>query len=108
MAFQTSAEPEKLAGYAVGVVMDERIAEVASLAVLPEFQRNGLGEELLRRVCESLTQQYAPTSIKLHLDATNDLAKRLYERCGFVVTDAERDYYAPGRDACIMTLTLVS
>jgi GNAT superfamily N-acetyltransferase len=58
------------------------------IQIAPEFQRRGLGEELLRRLLAEAEEQRA--SIQLSVLRANP-ARRLYERLAFVVV-AEKEH----------------
>ncbi len=57
-------------------------ANIGDLAVLPEFQRRGLGRRLLLEV-ERQAQERGCCKITLEVHDTNQDAKRLDERTGF-------------------------
>jgi ribosomal protein S18 acetylase RimI-like enzyme len=86
---------ERLAGYALGYTMPasatwladtwstgERIGEVESLSVLPEYRGRGLGSRLLEELHEGLRQQGARDLILGALAGNTD-AIRLYRRHGY-------------------------
>jgi ribosomal protein S18 acetylase RimI-like enzyme len=86
---------DRLVGYALGYTMSvagtwladtwetaERIAEIESLSVLPEYRGQGLGSMLLEQLQEALRQQGAQDFIVGALPGNAD-AIRLYRRHGF-------------------------
>jgi ribosomal protein S18 acetylase RimI-like enzyme len=57
---------------------------------LPEFQRDGIGTELVRRMLQRAKELDVP--VRLRVLRVNP-AKRLYERMGFVVTSEEPERF---------------
>ena len=89
------AEDHRLAGYALGYTMPatgtwladtwvtgERIGEVESLSVLPEYRGRGLGSRLLVELDHRLREQGARDLIVGALAGNTD-AIRLYQRHGY-------------------------
>jgi RimJ/RimL family protein N-acetyltransferase len=60
------------------------VLEVAGLAVSPLHQRLGVGEVLVRGVVDEAAARGA-RKLSLRVLAPNAGARRLYERCGFVL-----------------------
>jgi ribosomal protein S18 acetylase RimI-like enzyme len=73
----------------------EVVADLLALAVLPAFQRRGIGSKLLTHVIE-VAERVAPssriTTLRLTVAETNVAAQRLYERAGFRVVDGSASY----------------
>jgi ribosomal protein S18 acetylase RimI-like enzyme len=73
----------------------EVVADLLALAVLPAFQRRGIGSKLLGHVIE-VTERVAPASriaaLRLTVAETNVAAQRMYERAGFRVIDGSTSY----------------
>jgi ribosomal protein S18 acetylase RimI-like enzyme len=71
------------------------VADLLALAVLPAFQRRGIGSRLLEHVIE-VAERVAPSSKITHLRLTvaedNIAAQRLYERSGFRIVDGSTTY----------------
>ncbi|MFQ5407600.1 MAG: GNAT family N-acetyltransferase [Anaerolineales bacterium] len=78
-----------------------RWATIASLAVHPDFRRNGLGTRLLES-CEALLKR---PFLYLTVRTSNRAALNLYEKLGYVRAGVRRLYYAGGEDAIEMTKT---
>lgn len=92
-----------LDGKPVGFVIgDRRSADgtgwVASIGVHPEYRRRGIGRRLLAACEEALG---TPT-IRLVLRASNEPARRLYEKAGYREVGTWRRYYADGEDGLVM------
>lgn len=73
----------------------EVVADLLALAVLPAFQRRGIGNKLLTHVIE-VAERVAPSSrieaLRLTVAETNLGAQRLYERAGFRIVDGSATY----------------
>ncbi len=71
------------------------VADLLALAVLPAYQRKGLGSKLLLHVIE-VAERVAPSSkihsLRLTVSETNTSAQRLYARNGFRVVDGSATY----------------
>jgi ribosomal-protein-alanine N-acetyltransferase len=95
---------QRIVGYAGAMAVGPE-ADVQTLAVSPEYQRQGIGAQLLdsliaeaaRRGCSRLTLEVA---------ASSEPAQRLYLRRGFERVARRSSYYGPGVDAVIMRLRL--
>lgn len=75
--------------------MRQVIADLLALAVLPAYQRHGIGSHLLDHVIE-VAERVAPTShihqLRLTVAEHNTGAQRLYARAGFQVVDGVSSY----------------
>ena len=92
-----------IAGFAIVEWAEEAgvvIAYIQTIEVAPEQLRQGIGNELLRRI-EGSARLASAEAIWLHVDATNAGAIRLYEANGYRSEGREEDYYARGRAALI-------
>lgn len=71
------------------------VADLLALAVLPAFQRKGIGTKLLLHVIE-VAERVAPSSkiatLRLTVAETNTSAQRLYARNGFRIVDGSATY----------------
>jgi ribosomal-protein-alanine N-acetyltransferase len=89
-----------LAYCACWMVFDE--LHINSLAVDPARRRQGLALRLLDAVRDDAVRDGA-RSATLEVRRSNEAARALYERLGFVVEAVRRDYYqAPREDALIL------
>ena len=79
-------------------------AWIATLAVLPEYQKAGLGSTLLE-TCES---QINLPRIRLSVRQSNHPAIQLYKKHTYQQVDTWRAYYKGGDDALIFEKTLHS
>jgi ribosomal-protein-alanine N-acetyltransferase len=81
-------------------VVDE--LHINNLAVLPTHRGQGIASAILARLLEE-GQRAHVVRILLEVRQSNDPAKRLYERFGFVVGGVRRGYYThPSEDALVL------
>ena len=90
-----------VAGFcAFWLVVDE--IHINNVAVRPQFRGHGLGTALLRHVLAE-AKQLGARRATLEVRASNEAARRLYERIGFYVAATRRNYYTnPVEDALIL------
>lgn len=74
---------------------------IMNLAVVPDFQRRGLGAFLLTRALE-LGAGRGAERVFLEVRRSNAAARGLYERFGFVTAAVRRDYYADPREDALL------
>jgi [ribosomal protein S18]-alanine N-acetyltransferase len=78
----------------------EHVGHVSSLAVLPEFRRQGLASQLLDAFHERIERKCQSAS--LHCRTSNQAAVRLYESSGYEASYTIPNYYEDGEDAYFM------
>jgi len=88
---------------AVDVRRREGVAWIATLGVLPEYRRRGIGLELLR-ACEA---RLVVPVVRLSVRTSNQPALRLYARAGYQHHAIWPRYYSDGEDALVLEKTLV-
>lgn len=94
----------EVAGFIVARLIAGEL-HVNNVAVRPEFRRNRIGSRLLENTLQ-VARGYGATIAHLEVRAGNEVAQRLYVRCGFRATGRRRNYYrAPVEDAILMTLS---
>jgi ribosomal-protein-alanine N-acetyltransferase len=81
-------------------------AHVTTLAVDPTRQRAGIGSHILLGLCRDAIVRGA-TALTLEVRLSNEAAKALYRRFGFVPAGARKGYYpadanGPAEDALVM------
>ncbi len=94
----TAENEGKFAGFAASE-LDKRLGAVCllTLAVVPEYQRCGIGSRLLGMIESAFGDQ----SVYLYVDAQNENAIRLYKRSGYIQTDVIPGYYMNGHAALV-------
>lgn len=96
-----ACEGDRVAGY-VGSQSAIDEADMMNLAVHPDYRRKGVAQELVTALCDGLTQK-GIRCLLLEVRASNEPAKTLYERMGFVQVGRRPNYYRnPKEDALIL------
>ena len=96
--------PGGIIGYA-GVMCIEPVADVQTIAVVPEYEGRGIGTALLTELISEARRRGA-ADVLLEVRADNPRAQQLYRRFGFEQIHVRRKYYRDGVDALIMRLEL--
>jgi ribosomal-protein-alanine N-acetyltransferase len=93
----------KLVGFiAAEIRRNERVAWIATLGVLPEYRRQGIGIELLNACEARLKVPYVRLSVRV----SNQPALRLYTGAGYQHFTIWSRYYGDGEDALVLEKTL--
>lgn len=74
---------------------------IVSVAVLPQYRREGTGTALVTKAMENM-RIYKAKQCFLEVRMTNTPAVNLYKNLGFQITRTIRGYYANGEDAYVM------
>lgn len=102
LSFWLVAEEDgKVAGY-VGsqTVMDE--SDMMNVAVHPDYRRKGIAEKLVTELVEALKKRDS-RCLTLEVRASNEPARALYGKLGFVQVGLRKNYYRnPREDALIL------
>lgn len=94
---------QKLVGYFMALAVPPE-AEIANLAVAPDYRGCGIGRALMEEGLGSLRREGCD-SFFLEVRASNLPAQTLYRRLGFAETGRRRRYYQnPVEDALLMAL----
>ena len=98
-----AAANHEVVGYACYWILDDE-ANLGNLAVAQRWQRQGLGEYLLRHAMRALRAQGA-VRFTLEVRVSNTTAQALYRKLGFAVDGRRRRYYQDnGEDALLMSM----
>ncbi len=101
---QHGTEHAVTTGYALLRCFDD--AEIIMIASDPAFRRCGIGSALLNALTEEAVRRHAG-SIFLEVRESNDAARAMYRKAGFVEKGIRRNYYhAPLENAVVMQLEL--
>jgi ribosomal protein S18 acetylase RimI-like enzyme len=96
---------ERMVGFIAGDVRPrEDLAWIATIGVVPEYRRRGIGAALLQ-ACEA---QLSVRRVRLSVRASNRAAIELYERFNYQRVGRWGRYYQDGEDALVMEKTLDS
>lgn len=100
------AQTGTVQGFAVAAVQPPD-AELESIAVTPERQRQGWGRRLLGALAGEL-RRCGVAEVHLEVRASNEAAQALYDQLGFAETGRRPRYYsAPEEDAILLSLALL-
>lgn len=92
----------KIVGFiAADIRRFEDVAWIATLGVLPDYRRQGIGMSLLQ-TCED---RLRVPRIRLSVRTSNQPAIELYTRFGYVHHGVWRRYYSDGEDALVLQKT---
>jgi len=93
---------ENVIGFVIGDRRDRQgVGWVASIGVHPDFCGRGIG----RRLLEACEQALETSRVRLALRPSNQAAKALYLKAGYVEVDRWKRYYANGEEALVMEKT---
>ena len=104
VAVEDSADGARIVAYA-GVMCVPPIADVQTIAVVPEREGRGIGSAVLTELIAEARRRGA-RDVLLEVRADNPRAQGLYRRFGFTQIHTRRRYYRDGVDALIMQLPL--
>jgi ribosomal-protein-alanine N-acetyltransferase len=90
-----------------GLMCIEPIADIQTIAVVPEFEGKGIGSGILTELIDEARRRKA-ADVLLEVRADNPRAQQLYRRFGFEQIHVRPRYYRDGTDALIMRLPLNS
>ena len=92
---------DRVAGY-VGSQSVLGESDMMNVAVHPDYRRQGIAEKLCLALVEALKEK-GNHCLTLEVRASNEPAKALYEKLGFIQVGLRKNYYRnPREDACIL------
>jgi ribosomal-protein-alanine N-acetyltransferase len=90
-------------GHPVGFAMlYVHSGEILAIAVLPAFQRKGIGSALLDHI-QLLASRLGLRRLLLHTAKENDVARLFFQKAGFTVIGGQEDYYPRGQEALVIS-----
>ncbi len=95
-------EGDKIAGY-MGYWEAPQEAHIINLAVAPDFRKRGLGLEMME-YCLEFARKKGAALATLEVRESNEAAKRLYEKCGFIIVAIRKKYYSDNQEDAIVML----
>ncbi|MBC7120560.1 MAG: ribosomal protein S18-alanine N-acetyltransferase [Candidatus Methanosuratus sp.] len=95
----------RIVGYAIGVIREDHLGHIVSIAVAENERRRGMGSALLKGIITKLSRMNAKKLV-LEVRKSNYEAKSLYQKFGFEKKKEIRGYYQDGETAEVMELTL--
>jgi len=95
-------EEDQIIGYAAVLVVAPGVeADVLTVAVLPEYTRQGIASNFMAELEKWSISKGAP-AMMLEVGTENVSAIALYEKLGYENISTRRGYYGPGLDAFVM------
>ena len=76
-------------------------ADILTVAVLPEYRRQGIAKEFMHQI-EQWSKEHGASAMMLEVEHTNESAIELYKGLGYMQISVRMDYYGPGKDAFVM------
>ena len=76
-------------------------ADILTVAVLPDFRRQGIAREFMRQIAQ-WSKERGASAMMLEVEQSNSAAIELYTSLGYMKISVRMDYYGPGQDAFVM------
>ncbi len=95
--FLVAENEEKVVGYIISDVRENE-GVIISIAVDPDFQRQGIGKRLIQKTIENLCTEYIVLTVRV----SNNKAQQFYENLGFKRFYLINNYYSNDEDAIVM------
>ena len=76
-------------------------ADILTVAVLPDFRRQGIAREFMRQI-EQWSKERGASAMMLEVEQSNSAAIELYKSLGYMKISVRMDYYGPDQDAFVM------
>jgi ribosomal-protein-alanine N-acetyltransferase len=93
---------DQIVGYAAVLVVAPGVeADVLTVAVLPEYARQGVATHFMAELEKWALSKQAP-AMMLEVSVENEAAIALYEKLGYQKISTRADYYGPDLDAFVM------
>jgi ribosomal-protein-alanine N-acetyltransferase len=95
-------EADQIVGYAAVLVVAPGVeADVLTVAVLPEYARQGIGSHFMKEL-EIWSKAKQASAMMLEVGVENLGAIKLYEKLGYETIATRKGYYGTGLDAFVM------
>jgi ribosomal-protein-alanine N-acetyltransferase len=95
-------EADQIVGYAAVLVVAPGVeADVLTVAVLPEFARQGIATYFMNKL-EEWSKGKQALAMMLEVGVENSGAIALYEKLGYQTIATRKNYYGQGLDAFVM------
>ena len=95
-------EQDQIVGYAAVLVVAPGVeADVLTVAVRPDFTRQGIASRFMKELEKWSFSKQAP-AMMLEVGVANVSAIALYEKLGYQNISTRKGYYGPGLDALVM------
>jgi len=95
-------EKDQIVGYAAVLVVAPGVeADVLTVAVLPEYARQGIATHFMKEL-EKWSQSKQALAMMLEVGVENTSAIALYQKLGYQTIATRKNYYGQGLDAYVM------
>jgi ribosomal-protein-alanine N-acetyltransferase len=95
-------DQDQIVGYAAVLVVAPGVeADVLTVAVLPEYARQGIATHFMGEL-EKWSQEKQALAMMLEVGTENTNAIALYEKLGYQTIATRKNYYGQGLDAFVM------
>ncbi|ASY11000.1 ribosomal protein S18-alanine N-acetyltransferase [Candidatus Planktophila lacus] len=95
-------EQDQIVGYAAVLVVAPGVeADVLTVAVLPEYARQGIATHFMGEL-EKWSKEKEASAMMLEVGVENSGAIALYEKLGYQTIATRKSYYGQGLDAFVM------
>jgi len=95
-------EKDQIVGYAAVLVVAPGVeADVLTVAVLPEYARQGIATHFMNEL-EKWSQSKQALAMMLEVGVENTSAIALYQKLGYQTIATRKNYYGQGLDAYVM------
>ena len=95
-------DQDQIVGYAAVLVVAPGVeADVLTVAVLPEYARQGIATHFMNEL-EKWSQGKEALAMMLEVGVENTSAIALYEKLGYQTITTRKNYYGQGLDAFVM------
>ena len=95
-------DADQIVGYAAALVVAAGVeADVLTVAVLPDYTRQGIATHFMKTLEDWSASNQAP-AMMLEVGTKNLSAIALYEKLGYQKISTREGYYGPGLDAFVM------
>ncbi len=97
--FFVAEKDGKIVGYVLGYEKADKKGWIKAIAVIPEFQGQGIGTEMMAFITKKLEKA---ENIGLHARTSNRKGVSFYQNMGFDIVKTIEGYYANGDSAYLM------
>ena len=95
-------DEDQIVGYAAVLVVAPGVeADVLTVAVLPQYARQGIATEFMVEL-EKWSLEKQASAMMLEVGVSNTAAISLYEKLGYQIIATRKGYYGAGLDAFVM------
>ena len=103
--FLVAEKHHRTIGFITGIQITNEIARIVMLSILPSYQRQHIGTELLNELLLTLREKNVK-QISLEVKTDNKKAISFYKKHDFTIIDTIEKFYQNGENAFMMTRLL--